>query len=239
MSICQLCLKDLELRNSHIIPEFLHKKLYNNKGHLAAINGQGNKGYKPLQQGLREYLFCECCEQHFNEYCEKPFQTQWINANPNSLPDPWSVSEPYWITVDYNSFKLFHLSVLFRASVSSLPNFAEVSLGPHQDRLRQMILNRDPGKFWQYSIFGVAVIHHKTKRIIHSVTMACRTKYKEHTCYSTIYGGVQWSISVSSHRNREFEHCALQKDGCMPFHAVHWNELEVFQIAAIMLRNTR
>jgi hypothetical protein len=100
MSICQLCLKDLELRNSHIIPEFLHKKLYNNKGHLAAINGQGNKGYKPLQQGLREYLFCECCEQHFNEYCEKPFQTQWINANPNPLPDPWSVSEPYWITVN-------------------------------------------------------------------------------------------------------------------------------------------
>jgi len=237
MPICQLCLKDLDLRNSHIVPEFLHKKLYNNKGHLAAINDQGIKGYKPLQQGLREYLFCESCEQHFNKYYEKPFQTQWTNANP--LPDPWNVSEPYWIKVDYNSFKLFHLSVLFRASVSSLPNFAEVSLGPHQDRLRQMILDRDPGKFWQYPIFGVAVIHHKTKKIIQTVAMAYRTKYNEHHCYSIIYGGVQWSISVSSHRNNEFERCALQANGCMPFHAIQWEELEVFQTAARMLRNTR
>lgn len=164
MPTCQLCLKDLELRNSHIVPEFLHKKLYNNKGHLAAINGKGNKGYKPLQQGLREYLFCDDCEQHFNKYCEKPFETQWINANP--LPDPWNVFEPYWISVNYSSFKLFHLSVLFRASVSSLANFAEVSLGSHhQDRLREMILDRDPGKFWQYPIFGMAVIHHKTKKL--------------------------------------------------------------------------
>lgn len=238
MPTCQLCLKDLELRNSHIVPEFLHKKLYNNKGHLAAINGKGNKGYKPLQQGLREYLFCDDCEQHFNKYCEKPFETQWINANP--LPDPWNVFEPYWISVNYSSFKLFHLSVLFRASVSSLANFAEVSLGSHhQDRLREMILDRDPGKFWQYPIFGMAVIHHKTKEIIRSITMAYRTRYKEHTCYSIIYGGVQWSISVSSHRNHDFEHCALQEDGCMPFQAVHWNELEVFQTAATMLRNTR
>ena len=216
----------------------MYKKLYNNKGHLAAINGLGKKGYKPLQQGLREKLFCECCEQHFNELYEKPFNNQWINTNSNPLPDPWSVSEPYWITVDYKSFKLFHLSVLYRASVSSLPNFVEVSLGKHQDRVRQMILNQDPGIFWQYPIFGVAVIHHKTKKIIQSVTMAYRTRYNEHHCYSIIYGGVQWSILVSSHRNHEFERCVLQDDGRMPFHSVQWEELEVFQTAATMLRNT-
>lgn len=217
----------------------MYKKLYNSKGHTAAINGLGRKGYKPLQQGLREYLFCDSCEQHFNKFYEKPFEIKWIKAVPNPLPDPWEVSEPYWITVDYNSFKLFHLSVLFRASVSSLANYAEVSLGPrHQETIRKMILNRDPGQFWQYPIFGVVVTHHKSKKIIHSVTMACRTKYNEHTCYSIIYGGVQWSIMVSSHRNHDFEECALQDSGCMPLHAAHWNELKIFQTAATMLRNT-
>ena len=238
MSICKLCLNDRELRNSHIVPEFLYCKLYNHKNHMMAINGRGSKGWKPLQQGIRESLFCECCEQHLNEYCEKPFRAQWLVNDP--LPDPWRVVEPYWIKLDYSSFKLFHLSVLFRASVSSLPTYAEVSLGQqHEDRLRQMILAQDPGQPWQYPVLGLVVIHHETNSIVQMVSQVQRSRFNEHPCYGIIYGGVQWWTSVSSHRNHEFEHAALQQDGQMPFHAMPWNELEVVQAAATMLRNTR
>lgn len=109
MPICQLCRNDRELRNSHIVPEFLYSELYNEKNHLMAINGRGSRGWKALQQGIREPLFCESCEQHFNEYCEKPFLAQWVVESP--LPSPWNTTEPHWVTVEYNSFKLFHLSV--------------------------------------------------------------------------------------------------------------------------------
>jgi hypothetical protein len=129
MSLCRLCHLDRDLRNSHIVPEFLYDDLYNANGHLMAINGLGSRGWKTLQEGVREYLLCEVCEQHFNEYCEKPFRTQWVEAAP--LPNPWNVEGIHWACFDYASFKLFHLSVLFRASVSSLPTFAAVSLGPH------------------------------------------------------------------------------------------------------------
>ena len=89
MPLCRLCHLDRDLRDSHIVPEFLHDDLYNTKGHLMAINGLGNRGWKALQKGVREHLFCEVCEQHFNEYCEKPFRAQWVEAAP--LPNPWNV----------------------------------------------------------------------------------------------------------------------------------------------------
>ena len=235
MPICQLCHSDRKLRNSHIVPEFLYDDLYNDKNYMMAINGQGNRGWKPLQKGIRQHLFCESCEQYFNEHFEKPFHAQWVLSKP--LPNPFSRNEVFWVTVDYASFKLFHLSVLFRAGVSSLPTFAEVTLGPHQERLRQLILNRDPGDVAQYPVFGYAVVHHKTNELIPIVSHAQRSSFGGHRCYGMMYGGVEWWISVSSHRNLEFETGALQLDGRMPFHAVQWNEVSVIQTASRTLRS--
>lgn len=227
-------MKDRELRNSHIIPESLYAKLYNAKNQLLGIHGLGKHGSQFLQKGIREYLFCETCEQHFNEYCEKPFKKQWIDASP--LPDPWDVTDIHWIKVDYASFKLFHLSVLFRAGVSSLPTFQEVSLGPHEEKLRDLIFTCNPGECWQYPIFGYAVIHHKTRELIHMVskTVLARPKngpLKGLRYYGTMYGGVMWRCCVGSHRNLEYEKMALQADGSMPFTAVPWNEIDIVQEA--------
>jgi hypothetical protein len=46
--------------------------------------------------------------------------------------------------IDYKRFKLFLLSLLWRSSVSKNPYFADVSLGKHEEILRQAILNGDP-----------------------------------------------------------------------------------------------
>lgn len=199
-----------------------------------AINGRGNRGWKAIQDGIKEYLFCETCEQHFNKYYEEPFRAQWVAAAP--LPNPWDLSGVHWIKVDYISFKLFHLSVLFRAGVSSHPSYREVSLGPHQETLRQLILNRDPGSLHQYPVLAYAVIHHKTNRLIPMVSQAQRSIFGTQRCYGMIYGGAQWWVSVSSHRNVEFEQAALQPDGHMPFCAVPWNEIAVIQAASRALR---
>lgn len=238
VATCQLCHRDRELRNSHIVPEFLYAELYNDKNHLMGINGQGNRGWRALQKGVREPLFCESCEQHFNEYFEKPFREQWVIAQP--LPNPWTdPDEVHWIDVNYSSFKLFHLSVLFRAGVSTLPTYGEVSLGRHQEALRQLLLKRNPGEFWQYPIFAHAVVHHKTKRLVPMVSQSQRSSFAVQRCYGIMYGGAEWWICVSSHRNYEFEKAALQPNGRMPFHAVPWNELSVVQSASEALRNAR
>lgn len=218
MPRCRLCHHDRQLRNSHIVPEFLYDDLYNSKGHAMVITELGNRGWEPLQHGAKEHLFCENCEQHFNKYYEEPFLAQWVSAIP--LPNPWNGNGIHWARFDYALFKLFHLSVLFRASVSSLPPFAIVSLVPHEEKLRELLLSRNPGEAWQYSIFGHAIVHHETKRLIHMVSRVVQSSFEGHRCYGMLYGGVQWWIRVSSHRNTDFESACLQPNGQMPFHAV-------------------
>lgn len=236
MAGCKLCGKNTQLRNSHIVPEFLYHDLYNAQKQLMGITGVGSRGWKMLQKGIREHLFCEACEQHFNEYCEKPFRKQWIDTEPFPKNKIWPNGLVRWATFDYASFKLFHLSVIFRAGVSTLPTYAEVSLGPHEDTLRRMILNLDAGRPSVYPIFGYAVIHHVTRTLVPIVSQAGRSSFAGHRCYGLIYGGVNWWTSVSAHRNHGFERMGLQPDGRMPFHAVPWNEVSAIQSAAEALR---
>lgn len=234
MPICRLCQKDRILRDSHIVPEFLYDDLYNDKHQMMGINGLGNRGWSVVQKGLRERLLCDVCEQHFNDRFEKPFRAQWVEASP--LPSTWNLNDVHWCNFDYGSFKLFHLSVLFRAGVSSLPTFSAVSLGPHEEKLRKFLLSENPGESWEYPIFGYAIIHHKTNRLIPMVTQAILSSFNGHRCYGMAYGGVHWWICVSSHRNIELESASLQSDGRMPFHAVPWNDIPPIQSAAVALR---
>lgn len=56
---------------------------------------------------------------------------------------------------DYARLKLFYLSVLWRASVSTQPFFQHVRLGPHEAIVKDALLNANPGDSDFYSV-GVA-----------------------------------------------------------------------------------
>ena len=51
---------------------------------------------------------------------------------------------------------MFHLSLLWRMSVSKHPYFKEVSLGPHEEVLRRMLLEALPGEPDQPPSFSAA-----------------------------------------------------------------------------------
>ena len=136
MAKCRLCQLDRVLCNSHIVQEFLDSSLYNNQHKLMGITGQGNRDWKLLQKGIREYLFCSDCEQHLNEKYEKPFLQQW--TIDHRLPNRMQNNSVHSAIYNYQSFKLFHLSILFRSSVSSLPTFQRVNLGMHEEYIRNI-----------------------------------------------------------------------------------------------------
>jgi hypothetical protein len=197
------------------------------------VNGRGPRGWRPLQNGIKQPLFCEECEQHFNENFEKPFKRQWIDTP--ALPARWPESEPVWINVDYRSFKLLHLSVLFRASVATLPTFRCVALGVHQELVRQQILNRDPGPVTRYPIMGLALFDKLTRELNHTVVMPVAARFEDLRCYSMAYGGVNWWIGVSGHVNAQWMSSCVSEDGRIPMVGLPWNELGVVRQAGRML----
>lgn len=234
MLVCRLCHKSRELRKSHIVPEFLYTPLYNEERYLMGINGRGNLGWKKLQRGLCENLFCDSCEQHFNKVCEQPFLAHWVKSSP--LPNPWPLVESCWVQVDYSIVRLFHLSVLFRTSVSKLPTFREVSLGPFEEKLRLMLLNGDPGEFWEFPIFGLVLINSQTREVVQLVSQSQSGRFADRRCYAIAYGGVQWWVGVSAQRSVSIESVCLQADGKIGFGAIPWNELGVVKSAAMLLK---
>lgn len=219
MPPCKLCHKDKKLRDSHIIPEFCYRPLYDKKHRIAKLELEGmNKAL--LQKGIREKLLCDDCEHFLNNQYEKPFCDFWFGKNilPRKLP-----REPYIITgIDYKKFKLFHLSLLFRAGVSSLGEFNQVSLGPHEEKLRIMILNNRLESNSFYSIGAVHINNNENHKNHFLIISPCKTRFMEYTSYMFTFGGCAWNYMLSSHTHAKADEIMLKNDGTLPLISVNW-----------------
>jgi hypothetical protein len=60
---CALCLDtNVKLAQSHIVPEFLYKALYDSKHRFQVISTNPSVRNSLEQKGLREPLLCKACE---------------------------------------------------------------------------------------------------------------------------------------------------------------------------------
>jgi len=201
---------------------------------MLGVHGLGPKGSRLVQQGLREHLLCDACEQYINTNFEIPFKQQWLDGRP--LQSPWPSGQVQTIQVDYPSFKLFHLSVLYRASISTLPTFSKISLGPHEGRIRNMLQKRDPGPSNEYPILGYAVIEDRSSEIVPFVGLPVSVRQNGWRCCGLSYGGVQWWIGTSSHRNPAFEGVAMNAAGVLTLSAIPMSQDPSMMLAGDFIR---
>lgn len=198
---------------------------------MIGVTGTGNEGFKKEQKGLREKLLCRDCEGLINTNYEIPFRVYWVDNN--ALPNEWANHEEIKIfQADYTTFKLFHLSVLFRASVSHLPTFEEVSLGPHEEVIRNMLLSKDPGPAKKYPIYGYAVINDLNNTIVDAVSKPIASRYKGGRAYGIIYGGVHWWFGISSNVFSDIEGATINESGRFALFCRKMSEVSLFQEAS-------
>lgn len=219
MNLCRLCRKKRELRDSHIIPEFCYKPLYDPKHRMAKLNIE-SRNKKLLQKGIREKLLCADCEQHLNKEYETPFCNFWFKKStlPKKLP-----YEPFIISgIDHQKFKLFHLSLLFRAGVSTLKEFEEVSLGPHEEKLRLMLLSNQLETSSFYNIGAVHIGNNDKNKNHLMIISPCKTRFFEYTSYMFTFGGCAWNYILSSHSQERTLDIMLNKDGTLPLISIDW-----------------
>lgn len=140
MTICKLCKTPQKLCRSHIIPEFFYNEIYDDKGRF--FPRRAGKIGRQEQKGIREFLLCDGCEGHLSRFekygREVIFGGEEISGR--RVPRAVLLSE-----LDYKKFKVFLNSILWRMSVASGRMWKQVSLGPHEEKLRVQILNGNPG----------------------------------------------------------------------------------------------
>ncbi|HBD25248.1 hypothetical protein [Flavobacterium sp.] len=156
---CKLCLKDnVELlTKSHIIPKFLFEDMKDDYNSFLQIDLDNYvKGRRQHIKNQRDSfhesgILCVNCDgkiiKEYEDYLKLTFHS---TSKPVSRPyfiDGIQSSKGFSIlkidNLDYRLYKLGFLSILWRASISSLPFFKSIDLGPHSEVIRKMILNGD------------------------------------------------------------------------------------------------
>ncbi len=198
---CRLCCRVRPLRDSHIIPEFLYRPAYDDKHRAAELTANPPKR-RYLQKGLREPLLCAQCEQVIGRY-ERYFAQKWYEEKilPSQIPDEIIAIKG----LEYRRFKLFHQSILWRAGVSSLDVFSNVTLGRrHEQRLRGQLLQGDSGPDDRYSFFALALVDEQDKVVHAAIMEPLPSRYDGHHVYVFLFGGCAWYYFVSSHTTRPY-----------------------------------
>ena len=164
MATCKLCGLEKKLIKAHIIPEFMYKPLYNENHKFYELTKEDNlKGEKviPYKQ-IGEFdkdILCEKCDNELlgslEKYAQKVFFRK--DLSKSEMPDcknykikDYEFSE--CSNVSYKKMKLFLLSILWRSHITNRPFFNSVSLGPHADKIKDIILKCDPKKELNYPI---------------------------------------------------------------------------------------
>ena len=233
---CGLCHKTTELQNSHIIPEFFYKPLYDSKHRMNAVPLTPTETAHYKQKGLREFLLCQECELKFSKYEN---YTRGILWGGKSIlikhGNPIIMSE-----IDYPTFKLFQLSLLWRASISTLDFFQNVQLGPVEERIRLMLLNEDPGDDTTYPCMIILFLRDESIPLQDLIMAPSRLKMHGHTVYRFVMGGGFWVWVASSHAERfpRLDYI-LRADGSINIPLKRAEETPYFQDVAKLMKSAQ
>lgn len=219
---CKLCNNATELRNSHILPEFLYENTYDEK-HRAMLVSSSEKE-KLIQKGLREYLLCQECETKLSRY--EGYAVKVIR-NISDFEKDKSGDFVISNNVNYKLFKLFQLSILWRGSISENQMFVNVNLGKHEGKIRKMLDQENPGESKDYGCFIVRISEPEK---IHRIIMPpMPERLFGHNGYRFMTGNLFWYFIVSSHSIQESVIPMLfQETGVLRIWNAPWSEQEVY-----------
>jgi len=215
--ICVLCQFSTTLCQSHIIPEFCYKPIYDEKHRAHAFWSDNPEQPWFEQKGTRSYLLCKKCERDVNDWYEKPFREYWIGGN--ALAILAAANSGILTGIPYEAFKLFHLRVLLLASVSDHSDFAEVKLGPQTNEIRRMVRDRDAGPDSRFQI-ACAPIRKPDGKIWRELVVTPRhVLVSGARAFHFTFCGARWFYFVEGSAP-ELEKYHLRDDGTMLLEAV-------------------
>lgn len=193
---CKLCLQEKQLCRSHIVPEFFHKSMYDEKHRFFGLSIKPENKVQLFQKGITERLLCRECEQQLGRYERYASRVLYggekisINKSKNLL---------HLSNLDYKKIRLFLLSIIWRFSINKNSTYNTATLGPHEDTIRKMILEENPGEPEKYPCLMVIVTLDGNH--IHDIIIPpSLNKVNGHFVWRVVVGGLLLSFFISNHK---------------------------------------
>ena len=210
---CKLCLSEdvYLLTKSHIIPRFLFEDMKDEFNSIHEITpskyvkGRNQHIKRPKDAFYESNILCQNCDgrtlKKYEDYIKLMFHK---TKKPVDRPMPiktWIIrdgAKAHKIkNIDYKMYKLGFLSILWRASISSLKVFKQVNLGEkHSEIIREMLLTGKPKDIHHYP-FLLALFSRSAKNSsgIASPELVKMNKYHN---YRFIINGIDVFFMVGS-----------------------------------------
>jgi hypothetical protein len=231
---CKLCLKESKLSDSHIIPEYFYKGIYDDKHKLTSLSTEPKENLKRRSKGLYEKMLCEECENMINiEY-----ENYGINILDGALGSfKYNLSKFTIINnVDYAKFKLFQLSILWRASVARNSFFSLISLGPHEEKIRKMLLEKNPGEKHEYGCIMMWYLVDKKPFLGFIERPFSKTDEFGYRMHALTLGYMFWLFIESNLAEKHrFNELFLEKNGILKIYMAEEEKINMLQNRADIL----
>lgn len=161
MGTCNLCCEEKKLINAHIIPASLHAPLRKGSRIPRVYSTESGAFPKRAHKGIYDSgILCASCDNRIGDWDN---YAQGVLLNPlESYGEPVALKRQEAFSIpspDYVRFKLFFISLLWRADRTSHQFFSSVDLGPWREKARAMIFSADPGDANEFGVFLVRYEH--------------------------------------------------------------------------------
>jgi len=211
---CRLCQNESVTIKSHIIAEGFFRFLYpeNRKNQLLVLVPAGSKFVKRRPVGSYvQNILCQDCDNAlgvYDEYAQNIFL--------NNFPELHSNSDQLFLlkNIDYHQLKYFCLSLLWRASVSSLEEFKSINIGRcFEEILRVKLLEKNFIPAHEFPVFVTKIESKNSQALVDkSIELPSRGRI-DHVNFCLFYlpNGYNFFIKVDSRAlPKEFNYILLK-----------------------------
>ncbi|MEX0719942.1 MAG: hypothetical protein WD059_04680 [Balneolaceae bacterium] len=187
---CKLCLKDKEIIDSHIIPDFFYKGVKDIHGGIIRIDNSNEKqriGFP--KSGEYEKLLCFDCDNKRIGQLDNYASSLVGNESVLSFEDD---TRQIVFPVIFKKYKLFLLSIVWRASIAKRFFWANINLPKStEEQLRLQILKR---KLYYENYFPCVGLRFHDKKIKNPFFVMSPLHYKSDRTefFTFIFGGYMW-----------------------------------------------
>ena len=152
--ICKFCGNDRKLIKAHIILEGFFRRLRRGPASLKLISNTAGEYEKDAPVGVYDKgIVCKDCESIWRTWDQ--YALHLLADRPLNSQVRYHEGETIAYVVkdfDYDKLKLFFISMLWRASVSTQPFFSKIALGTLEEDARQHVSSADPGGTQDFAV---------------------------------------------------------------------------------------
>jgi hypothetical protein len=155
LMFCFYCHEAKELINAHVIPEYFFRQIIETDGSKKKMLYLKKTELEYMQRAPKGIydsgILCKSCDNEIgklDDYAIKFFQNSasWQKTYSNNL----IYYKP--ANCNYKVLKLFFISLLWRASITTNPFFGLVKLGPFEEEAYRRLKSKEPGDKHSFSV---------------------------------------------------------------------------------------